>query len=47
MEKSEYDRYVVEQVGGLKAAEASGYTLWNNSNQYYMLDTLPVESNFE
>ena len=43
MDKDQYDRYVVEQVNGLKASEASGYTLWNNSNQYYMLDTLPVE----
>lgn len=45
MEKAEYDRYVFEQVGGLKAADASGYTLWNNSNQYYMLDALSPEQN--
>lgn len=45
MEKAQYDRYVVEQVGGLKEADASGYTLWNNSNQYYMLDALPPEQN--
>ena len=45
MEKAQYDRYVVEQVSGLKAGGASGYTLWNNSNQYYMLDALPPESN--
>ena len=45
MEKAQYDRYVVEQVSGLKEADASGYTLWNNSNQYYMLDALPPEQN--
>lgn len=44
MEKATYDRYLVEQVNGLKAAKVGGYTLWNNSNQYYMLDALPPES---
>ena len=34
-----------KQEINLKEADASGYTLWNNSNQYYMLDALPPEQN--
>lgn len=43
MEENQYNQYVVEQVRGVKDAEGSGYTLWNNSNQYYMLDALKPE----
>ncbi|TFG58093.1 MAG: hypothetical protein E4H36_15685, partial [Spirochaetales bacterium] len=32
-----YSDYLVKQLEGTKESEASGFTLWNNSNKYYMV----------
>jgi hypothetical protein len=39
MEKPEYIDYLGKQLEGATAGGASGYTLWNNSNRYYMVTT--------
>ncbi|MCD6397512.1 MAG: hypothetical protein J7L71_08220 [Spirochaetaceae bacterium] len=37
MEYDEYTQYLKVQIDGLTEAGASGYTMWNNSNRYYMV----------
>jgi hypothetical protein len=37
MEYEEYTRYLEVQIDGIEAAGGSGYTMWNNSNRYYMI----------
>jgi len=37
MEKDEYTSYLDEEIKGAEEGGASGFTLWNNSNRYYML----------
>ncbi len=37
MEYEEYTRYLEVQIEGVKEAGGSGYTMWNNSNRYYMV----------
>ncbi len=37
MEKDEYTSYLDEEIKGAEDGGASGFTLWNNSNRYYML----------
>ena len=37
MEYDEYTRYLEVQIEGIKEAGGSGYTMWNNSNRYYMV----------
>ncbi len=37
MEKEEYTAYLQQELKGAKEGGASGFTLWNNSNRYYML----------
>ena len=41
MEQQEYSRYLLEQLQGTRAGNASGFTLWNMSNKYYMV-TMPL-----
>ena len=38
MEKPEYTAYLKSELEGLKEGRSSGFTLWNNSNRYYMLE---------
>ena len=37
MEYDEYTRYLEVQIEGVTEAGGSGYTMWNNSNRYYMV----------
>ena len=37
MEYEEYTSYLDVQIEGIEAAGGSGYTMWNNSNRYYMV----------
>lgn len=37
MEYEEYTSYLDLQIEGLNEAGGSGYTMWNNSNKYYMV----------
>lgn len=37
MEYEEYTRYLEVQIEGLIETGGSGYTMWNNSNRYYMV----------
>ena len=37
MEYDEYTQYLEAQITGLKESGASGYTMWNSSNRYYMV----------
>jgi len=37
MEYDEYTKYLEVQIDGLTEAGASGYTMWNSSNRYYMV----------
>lgn len=37
MEYEEYTRYLEVQIEGVNEAGGSGYTMWNNSNRYYMV----------
>ncbi|WP_319477317.1 putative glycoside hydrolase [Marispirochaeta aestuarii] len=37
MEEPEYSEYLERQLRGTKNSPASGFTLWNNSNRYYMV----------
>ncbi|MCK5674852.1 MAG: hypothetical protein KAH95_15845, partial [Spirochaetales bacterium] len=37
MEYEEYTSYLDLQIEGLNEAGGSGYTMWNNSNRYYMV----------
>ena len=32
-----YTEYLLKQVTGALASPAAGFTLWNNSNNYYMV----------
>ncbi len=38
MEKPEYTAYLKSELKGLEDSRSSGFTLWNNSNRYYMLE---------
>ena len=40
-EKPTYTNYLIKQIEGTHASQASGFTLWNNSNRYYMV-TIPL-----
>ncbi len=40
-EKPTYTNYLIKQIEGTLSSEASGFTLWNNSNRYYMV-TIPL-----
>jgi hypothetical protein len=40
-EEPTYTNYLVKQIEGTLDSEASGFTLWNNSNKYYMV-TIPL-----
>ena len=42
MEEQEYSSYLLEQIEGSLEAPGSGFTLWNASNNYYMV-TLPLK----
>ena len=35
--ESEYHEYYRRQISGLSKEKASGFTLWNSSNKYYMV----------
>ena len=37
MEKPEYTEYLLRQLKGTRGSPALGFTLWNNSNRYYMV----------
>lgn len=37
MEYEEYTSYLDVQIKGIEEAGGSGYTMWNNSNRYYMV----------
>lgn len=37
MNAATYSNYLLKQVEGTLAAPSSGFTLWNNSNRYYMV----------
>ena len=37
MEEPEYTEYLTRQLQGTADSPASGFTLWNNTNRYYML----------
>ncbi|HEY8344886.1 MAG TPA: putative glycoside hydrolase, partial [Bacillota bacterium] len=37
MKAPQYTQYLLEQIEGTLAAPSSGFTLWNNSNNYYMV----------
>src|SRR5690554_1212690 len=39
MKTSQYTEYLLKQIEGTQAAPSSGFTLWNNSNRYYMVKT--------
>ncbi len=39
MEKNQYTSYLKRELKGAREGGAGGFTLWNNSNRYYMLDT--------
>ena len=43
MEEPEYVEYLERQLRGTKNSPASGFTLWNNTNRYYMV-TRPLYS---
>ena len=36
-EEDEYDSYLLRQLDGVVASRASGFTLWDASNNYYMI----------
>lgn len=37
MKAPQYTQYLLKQIEGTQAAPSSGFTLWNNSNDYYMV----------
>ena len=37
MNEREYEEYLEQQLKGSIMAGASGFTLWNASNRYYMI----------
>jgi len=37
MEEPEYSEYLTRQLTGTVESPASGFTLWNNTNRYYMV----------
>lgn len=37
MKAPQYTQYLLKQIEGTQAAPSSGFTLWNNSNNYYMV----------
>lgn len=41
MKEAAYSKYLTNQIEGAIAAPGSGFTLWNNSNKYYMV-TKPI-----
>lgn len=40
MEKDQYTGYLKRELKGAREGGAEGFTLWNNSNRYYMLDAV-------
>lgn len=38
MQRDEYKRYFEQQLKGVEMSAAKGFTLWNNANNYYMLE---------
>ena len=42
MTTEEYSNYLTSQINGAMKASASGFTLWNASNKYYMV-TMPLQ----
>lgn len=38
MDEPQYKEYLARQLEGVEMSAAEGFTLWNNSNHYYMLD---------
>jgi len=47
MEEEEYERYLNRQLEGIRDAGGCGYTLWNNSNKYYMVNGRVLKLNSE
>lgn len=45
MTEPEYTKYLLKQIEGVRQAPASGFTLWNASNRYYMVN-LPLHDYF-
>ncbi|MFO7848340.1 MAG: putative glycoside hydrolase [Spirochaetia bacterium] len=45
MEESEYEEYLKRQIEGTLYGGGSGYTLWNNVNRYYMVNSEVNELN--
>lgn len=46
MEEKEYSRYLINQIVGSQESNASGFTLWNASNRYYMVNE-PLQPYFK
>ncbi len=42
MSEKQYKQYLIEQLQGSKESKASGWSLWNNSQNYYMIEQ-PLE----
>jgi len=47
MEEDEYELYLNRQLEGIRDAGGCGYTLWNNSNRYYMVNGKVLQLNAE
>jgi hypothetical protein len=47
MEQHEYERYLNRQIEGTYRGGGSGYTLWNNMNRYYMVNSRVAALNDE
>jgi len=45
MEEEEYEQYLNRQLEGILNAGGCGYTLWNNSNKYYMVNGQVINLN--
>ncbi len=45
MEQEQYERYLTRQIEGCYLGGAGGYTLWNNVNRYYMVNSRVSELN--
>ncbi|MFP4617375.1 MAG: putative glycoside hydrolase [Spirochaetaceae bacterium] len=45
MEESRYEEYLNRQIEGTLEGGGSGYTLWNNMNRYYMVNSVVNELN--
>ena len=37
MDEKQYTQYLIRQLSGTANSPAKGFTLWNNSNKYYMV----------